>query len=62
MGQKMYVIINQAWPDYVKVGASCESPLYIGLREALPIRRRNSQIAATAVFLPMESNLPSVRF
>jgi hypothetical protein len=35
MGQRIYVITNPAGPDYVKVGASCESPLCIGLREAL---------------------------
>jgi hypothetical protein len=26
MGQRIYIITNPAWPDYVKVGASCESP------------------------------------
>ena len=25
-GQRIYVITNPAWPDYVEVGASCESP------------------------------------
>ena len=31
----MYVITNPAWPDYAKVGANCEGPPRIGLRDAL---------------------------